>query len=167
MRLIVSTIVGRVAALGAGGDAEAFFLWQVAGFHDHFDAGDIDGGRLFHEDVFAGFDRGLEVHRAEMGRRGKDNVVDLGNGEQLLVSVDAEELAFFGDVVANLFEIAMAIVHAVVEQVGQRDDLDIFVGDLRAFFDVFGVIGVLRIDDFRAGADGSPSVRRCRGRRSR
>ena len=118
------------------------FFGQLAGFHDHFDAGHVDGGRLLHEHVLAGFDRGLEVHRAEVGRRGEDDVVDLGDGEQFLVGVEADEAAFLGDVVADLFEVAVAVVHAVVEQVGQRDDLDVFVGDLGAFGDVFGVVAV-------------------------
>ena len=111
-------------------------------FDDRFYAGNIDGGRLLHEDVLAGFDRGLQVGRAEMGRRGEDDVVDFRDGEQFFVGVEAEELALFRDVVADLFKIAMAIVHAIVEEVGERDDLDVFVGDLGAFGDVFGVVGV-------------------------
>ena len=95
--------MGSLAALGAGGDAEIFFFGKLAGFHDHFDAGNIDGGRLLHEDVFAGFDRGHEMGRAEMGRRGEDDVIDLGDGEQFFVGVEAEELTLFGNVVTDLF----------------------------------------------------------------
>ena len=58
-------IVGRMAALRAGGDAELFLGGELAGFHDGLHAGHIDGGRLLHEYVLAGFDGGLEVRAAE------------------------------------------------------------------------------------------------------
>src|SRR6476620_11098391 len=48
----------------------------------------------------------------------------------------------------------MTVVHAIVEQVVQRDDLDVFVRDFRAFGDVFGMVGVFWVDDIGAGADG-------------
>ena len=53
-------------------------------------AGRVDGDRLLGEDVLAGLDGGLEVHRAEAGRRGEDHDVDVA-GDHLLVGVEADE----------------------------------------------------------------------------
>src|SRR4051812_31161899 len=55
--------------------------------------------------------------------------------------------------VADFFEVAMAVFHAIVEEVGKGDDLDIFVRRFRTFGDVFGVVRVLWVDDFGSGAD--------------
>src|SRR4051794_5580376 len=47
----------------------------------------------------------------------------------------------------------MAVVHAVVEEVGQGDDLDVFIDCFGALSDVFRVVGVFGVDDFGSGTN--------------
>ena len=88
-----------------------------------------------------------------MGRRGEDDVVNFRNSEQLLVRVEAEELALFRNVVTDFLEVAVAGFHAVVEEIGECDDFDVLVGDFGVIGDVFGVVSSLWINDVGGGAD--------------
>ena len=145
-------VAAHVAPLGAGGNPQPLLLRQLAGFHDHLDAGDVDGRRLFDKHVFARLDRGLQVHRAEVGRRGQDDVIDLGDTQQLLVRVEAGEALCLGHVEPKLVQLLLARSQAVLEQVGQGDDLDVLFLDLGAFGHVLGVVAEFRINHVRRGA---------------
>ena len=56
----------------------SFFFASSAVCQHGANAGRIDGHRLLAEDVLAGLDRRLEMHRAEMRRRGKNDNIDPG-----------------------------------------------------------------------------------------
>ena len=81
-----------VMPLQADGDHQVLLLRLFVGGEHAADAGPVDGDRLLHEDVLAGFDGGFEVQRAEAGRRGQDHQVDAAV-DRLLVGVEADELA--------------------------------------------------------------------------
>ena len=81
-------IVGLVTTLGTGHDRQPLLLGDFAGGDDLPTTGRVDRDGLFHEHVLAGLDRGLEVHRAEVRRRGDDHHFDVGV-EQLLVGQSA------------------------------------------------------------------------------
>ena len=84
-------VAGLVAPLGAGHDREALVL-RLLGRVEHLaDAGHVHADRLLGEDVLAGLDGRLEVDRAEARRGGQDDVVDLRQGQELLVRVEAVE----------------------------------------------------------------------------
>src|SRR5207247_10640760 len=98
---------------------------EVGGRDDGADASRVDGHRLFHEDVLAGFERGPEVEGTERRWRGQQGEVHAAV-DHLLVGVPADEAAVLGDLVlvAQAGEIPAAIVEAVAEEIAQSDDLD-------------------------------------------
>jgi hypothetical protein len=87
------------------------------------------GDGLFHEDVFALANGFLKMNRTETRRRRQDH--DVGEGDGVLVGVEADEFVFFGhvDFVGVLFfEVLKAAVEAVAEGVTHGDDFGFAVG---------------------------------------
>ena len=80
-----------------------------------------------------GLDRGLQMDRAEVRRRGQNHDIDAG-GEHLLVGVEADEAAFGRDIdlarlTAELFaKAAQARLDLVGEGIADRDELGPFIG---------------------------------------
>ena len=90
-------------------------------------AGDVDGDRLFHEQVLACVhDRG-HVHRAEVRGCRVEHDVD-ARVEELLVTVESGEALRFRDVLAALLHQASGLFQAILEHVGERDDLEVGSG---------------------------------------
>ncbi len=121
-------VTGLVSALGTGGDAEAFLFGEFTGFDHEACALGVDGGGFFDEDVLACLDGGHELGGAEVGRGGEDDVIDVGEGEELVGGIPAGEAVVFAydDGVGEVFEVFAAGGEAVGEEVGEGDDLDIF-----------------------------------------
>src|ERR1041384_1274869 len=84
-------VAGLVTALGAVRDSETLLLGKLGSLIHQSATRTIDGDRLFHEDVLAGFNTGLEMPCAKTRRRRKDGVVDAGRGQNLLIRVEATE----------------------------------------------------------------------------
>ena len=118
-------VAGLMMALEPDPDLEAF-LFRLLGGGEHFaDTGRIGGDGFFREDVFARFDRGLDLHRAEAGRRGEDD--DIGDFDGFFKSIEAEELALFRhvDAVGVLgFEIVERAGEAVFVDIGHSHEFD-------------------------------------------
>ena len=91
--------------------------------------------------------------RAEVRRRGEDDVVDLGDRQQLLVGIEPGEAAVLRDLDAQLRELPVRAVQSVLEQVGEGDELDVRVLDAGPLGDVLGVVALRRIDDLGGGAE--------------
>ena len=87
----VLAIALLVPALGAGHDGQALLLGQFAGLDDLACAGRVHGHGLLHEDVLAGLDRRLEVHRPECGGVASDDHVHVLEGQELAVPVVSRE----------------------------------------------------------------------------
>ncbi|MCK7518839.1 MAG: hypothetical protein MZV64_14475 [Ignavibacteriales bacterium] len=116
-----------VAALGPGHDAQAFLGRQFRAGDDRADADRVDGHGLLHEDVLARLDGGLEVEGPEARRRGRDDVVDVLDLEQLLVAVEAGEAGLRFDLDRGrdlLHERLERALDAVLERVVEGHDLD-------------------------------------------
>ena len=99
-------------------------------------AGPVHGNRLLGKDVLARGHRGLQVHGAEAGRRGQDDVINAAP-EHLLISVEADEPAILGhiDLIGDIFlELLKAGIEPVLERVTHRDQLDV----RRRVYDVLG-----------------------------
>ena len=94
----------------------AFFV----GGQDVAHARRVDGDRLLHEDVLAGFDRRFEVHRAEAGRRGEDHQVGAAV-DRLLVGVEADELPLLGHVDLAILEQRVAVAPAALDLLVRSD----------------------------------------------
>ena len=116
-----------MAALGPGDDGQALLRGQLRAGDDRADADGIDGHRLLHEDVLAGLDRGLEVDGPETGRGGRDDVIDVLDGQELLVAVEAGEAGLGLDLDRGrdlLAERLEGSVDAVLERIEEGHDLD-------------------------------------------
>ena len=102
------------------------FLFRLLGGGEHLaHARGIGGHGLFHEDVFAGLDRGLKHHRAKAGRRGQDG--DIGGRDRLFKTIEAEELALRRDIDAGGvpgFQIAERALQPVFVDVGHGHEFD-------------------------------------------
>ena len=85
-----------VAPAEAGDDGQVLLLGLFARLQHAAHARRIDGDRLLAEDVLAGVDRGLQVQRAEVGRRAEQHDVDVAFHD-LLVAVEAGERRVVGD----------------------------------------------------------------------
>ena len=103
-----------VAPLQADGDHEVLLLGLLVGGQNAADARRVDGDRLLHEDVLAGLDRRLEVHRPEAGRRGEDDQVDAAV-DRLLVGVEADELPLLRHVDLAVLEQLVAVALAALD----------------------------------------------------
>ena len=125
---LVDFHAGQLAAeLGAGHDAQTEARCLLGGLHHGRRARDVDGDRLFHEEVLARVhDRG-HVHRAEVRGRRVEHDVD-ARVEELLVAVEAREAFRLGDVLAALLHQASGLFQAILEDVGERDDLEVGPG---------------------------------------
>lgn len=128
---------------------------EFTGFDDEACTLGVDGGGFFDEDVFAGLDGGHELGGAEVWGGGEDDVIDVGEGEELFGGVPAGEAVVFADDdgVGEVFEVFAAGGEAVGEEVGEGDDLDIFAGGGGAGLDVFGVVAAGGVDDVGGGAE--------------
>ena len=114
-----------VMALQAHADFQSFFLRDFRRGEDLAHARRIGRHGLLHEDVFALLDRLFKHHRAEPGRRGKDD--DIGLCDRLLVRVESEEAVLLRDAPALIefrLEILQRGVHAILVHVRRGDELD-------------------------------------------
>ena len=125
-----------MAALGAGHHSQPLLFRQLAGGDEAPDADRVGGDRLLAENVLAGVDTGLEVLGAEAGRSGQDHVVDIGL-EQLLVGVEADELALLRDIepleraalAGRVGQGLEALLQVVLVEVGHRHQPDVRRGE--------------------------------------
>ena len=85
-----------VSPAETGDEREVFLFCEECGFDDGAHTGCIDPHRFFAEDMFAGFDRGANVHGPEYRGCGKEYDMDVGSNE-LFVSVEADESGLVGD----------------------------------------------------------------------
>ena len=115
-----------VPALRARHDRQPLALGQL-GRGDHGAYADrVHRDRLLHEDVLAGLDRRPQVLRPKARRRRENDQVHVRR-EDLLVGVEPDETMLARDphLVAKLAQLGAALVQPVLEQVAQRDDLDV------------------------------------------
>jgi len=75
-----------VSPLGAGHHCQTLLFTFARGGHEAVRANRIRGKRFFAEDVLAGVNSGLKVHRSVAGRRGQNHEVHIGF-QQLLIGV--------------------------------------------------------------------------------
>ena len=136
-RLVVFALV---PPLRAGHDAEVFLPGEFPSLDDHAHAVSIHGRRFFHEDMFARLDGRLEVHGTEVRRGGKDDIVHIGQGNQLFVRVEPCEAMIVAEVHFQGLELFATTVHAIRKNIGQRHNLNIRLGGFGAGLDVFGVV---------------------------
>ena len=108
-----------MAPLRAGGDSQALLLGQLAGLDHRLHARRVDRPGLLHEHVFARLNGRLEVRRPEMRRGGQDHVVDLADGQELLMGIEARETHLLRNLQPQLVELLLAMREPIVEQVRQ------------------------------------------------
>ena len=66
-----------------------------------------------------------------------------GHGQEFLVAIKAGEAHLVADINPELFELLTAGIEPVRENVAERDNLDVFALDHRAFGHVLGMIAGL------------------------
>lgn len=100
--------------------ARVFLLRLFHAFHHRAQAGAIDGHGLFAEDMLAGVDGGLDVHRTEAGRGGENHHVHAAV-DDLLVGVEADKFPLFGDInfVGLVFENGFEGIEAGIDFVAE------------------------------------------------
>ncbi len=106
-------------------DRDSFFLRLLVRGQDSTYTWRVGRNRFFHEDMFACFDRRLELHRAEARRRRQNHEVDIGL-QHLLVSVEPNEAVVVDIHLLRMLALDRAIsrLQVVLEDVGHRDQLD-------------------------------------------
>ena len=117
------------AAMQAREQAQILLLRQVGGGLHAADADRIDAVRLLDEDVLAGADGGLGVHRMELRGAGDQHHVDAV--DHLLVAVEAaEEMILIGDDLAGhvLLEPVVLGLQAVGENVAHGGQFHVGAG---------------------------------------
>jgi hypothetical protein len=121
-----------VAVAEAGDDRQALLPGLLARLDHAAHAGGVGRHRLLAEDVLAGGDGVLQLHRAEAGRRREQDDVDAGV-DDLLVGVQAEELVvrLDGDLLGQLGVVLKALerrLKAVAVHVAHGGELAVAVG---------------------------------------
>ena len=108
-----------VTTLRAGDDRRAPFCFAMRRGREHrLVTRRVHADRLLGEDVLAGLDRGLEVHRPERRRRREDDVVRVGPITFSNASQPGElPVAGHGDLVAELLEVLEALREAIGEEI--------------------------------------------------
>ena len=120
---------GMVAPAESVLDGESLRLRFHHGGKNGTEAGGIDGHGLFDKHVEARFDGGGDVAGAEAGSGGQDYDVDAG-GDDFLITIDAGELAFGGDLstLAEERDVLQAAIDGGLEGIACGPKFDVRVG---------------------------------------
>jgi len=104
----------------AGSDSQWASFWASL----TFELGDIEAGRLFEQEVFAGLGRSYRLRRVQVVRRRDRDDVDVGRGEDLIVAGGdprtGERDAVAGEVGAGAVGVARAQPGDLAVRVAQK-----------------------------------------------
>jgi len=126
-------VAGLVVTLQADHNLAVLLVGHLGNLEHEPCAEAVNADGLLHEDVLASLDRSLKVIRTEARRRGQNHKIDVGQIDQLLIGVEANELAVSRHInlalVLHLVDGTQGTIGIRLERIGNRRHLHIAARD--------------------------------------